>query len=268
MISIQNRLKKVIKDSLKRRGYELERIPEVIRIHPKSADLSFSIAELLIDRELARSDGGNVVQIGAFDGKSNDFTFDYIRKYGSNALLVEPQDEAFNELVKNYKNQDNLILEKVAIAEYDGVLPFYRIKEEYHASFRLGPQLASSDRKHLENALSIEHLEGLPANRDECIECVEVPCLRFDSLLEKHNIEQISVLQIDTEGFDYEIIKMIDFNKIQPEIINFEIVHLSKETLDEAMLLLFEKGYEMLRYGINMIAKKRVKTSVDTHFFH
>jgi FkbM family methyltransferase len=262
-----NALKHQIKKSLRKWGYKVDRTPLTFLEHPKDSELAFSVAETLIEYEMMQQPEAHVVQIGAFDGKSNDFTYELIRKHKVPAVLVEPQKEAFEEMASNYEGQPNLRLENVAISDHDGTLPFYRIKEAYHASFRLAPQLASSDRSHLERALSIKHLKGLPEDRNSCIECIEVPCLTFESLLEKNGITSVSILQIDTEGYDFEIIKMIDFQKNAPTIINFEIIHLSHEELDEATALLFSNGYEMLRYGINMIARKKVKTAVEKNFY-
>ena len=47
-------------------------------------------------------------------------------------------------------------------------------------------------------------------------------CLTFDELVRQYDVEHIDLLQIDTEGYDAEIIKSIDFSKIKPSIIRFE----------------------------------------------
>jgi hypothetical protein len=41
-------------------------------------------------------------------------------------------------------------------------------------------------------------------------------------LLNRHSIPSIGLLQLDTEGFDFEIIKMVDFCKQKPILSNFE----------------------------------------------
>jgi hypothetical protein len=53
----------------------------------------------------------------------------------------------------------------------------------------------------------------------------------------------LDYLQIDTEGFDYEILKMIDFSIIKPKLIKFESVNLSISDKQSANLLLVCNGY-------------------------
>ncbi|MDD4349128.1 MAG: FkbM family methyltransferase [Opitutales bacterium] len=254
-MAISNRIKRFIKSALQSKGYRLDRIPTLFRDHPVEADLSYVAPELIIEREMAiQGNAATVVQIGAFDGVSNDFLYDSIKKVGSPALLVEPQPEPFQSLVKNYEGQAHVSFERVAIADYDGVLPMYRIKEAYHPFIRLAPQFTSPNRQHIVNALS-GSIPGIPSDTDACIEEFDVPCLTLQSLFERHQIHKISVLQVDTEGYDYRIIKMLDFTKYRPTIINFEVVHMTRLQIDEIMWMLYRNGYKIMRYGINMIAK-------------
>ena len=46
--------------------------------------------------------------------------------------------------------------------------------------------------------------------------------ITFDDICKNHNITNIEYLQIDTEGFDSEIIKIIDLNKYKINKIRFE----------------------------------------------
>lgn len=260
---VKGRLKKWIES----KGYSVEKTYEAQLRHGKTADLRFGVAEFAIDSILRNGKSPVVVQVGAFDGKSNDFLYDYLLKYDVTAILVEPQPEAFKLLERNYKGVKGAILENAAIAKTDGAMQLFRIKTQYHRSFRLAPQLASFDRQHLLNALSIKHLEGLPDDRNECIESIDVPCLTFGTLLKNHSIQQLDILQIDTEGFDWEIVKMINFNELKPTLINFEIAHLSHSEVNYAIDLLANNGYMTLVYGINMLAIQREGSSVEEHFF-
>jgi len=46
--------------------------------------------------------------------------------------------------------------------------------------------------------------------------------LTFNQLCQKHNINHITYLQIDTEGYDSEIIRSIDFTKVSIDNIKYE----------------------------------------------
>jgi hypothetical protein len=61
--------------------------------------------------------------------------------------------------------------------------------------------------------------------------------------------QKIDILQIDTEGFDYEILKLFQFNTFLPKIIIFESENLSAADLAECKTWLGEKGYVFEGFG-------------------
>ncbi|OFZ56845.1 MAG: hypothetical protein A3D92_18725 [Bacteroidetes bacterium RIFCSPHIGHO2_02_FULL_44_7] len=67
--------------------------------------------------------------------------------------------------------------------------------------------------------------------------------MTLKDLLQKYNITDIDLLQIDVEGYEYEIIKSIDFNVIRPKIIHYENKHLNIDDNRECAILLKAKGY-------------------------
>ena len=81
-----------------------------------------------------------------------------------------------------------------------------------------------------------------------------VHCISLDNLLVEQNVPQIDLLQIDAEGYDYEIIKMIDFQKIKPSIIRYEHKHLSKQDFDACLEYLIQNSYRILNEGSDITA--------------
>ncbi|MDC1112474.1 FkbM family methyltransferase [Candidatus Pelagibacter sp.] len=77
---------------------------------------------------------------------------------------------------------------------------------------------------------------------------IEVKTLAY--LLEKYFPEKkIDLLDIDAEGFDYEVLKGIDFNKNIINLIMIEVHHFSKETIDKSIKirnLLEQKGFTLV----------------------
>ena len=71
--------------------------------------------------------------------------------------------------------------------------------------------------------------------------------MSFADLLNEYNIERIDLLQIDTEGYDSEIIRGLDFSKIKPSFIHFEHGEgvMSKEDFSEVLDILHRNGYEI-----------------------
>ena len=75
-------------------------------------------------------------------------------------------------------------------------------------------------------------------------------CISLSDLIKEQNIKHIDLLQIDTEGYDYQILKSIDFTIVKPTIISFEhgvrMGIMTKEQLFEIQNLLMDNGYSVL----------------------
>jgi len=54
-----------------------------------------------------------------------------------------------------------------------------------------------------------------------------VQCETLSALLNKHNLSSPDLLVIDAEGYDFEILKTIDFAHTKPKYINYEHALLS-----------------------------------------
>jgi len=75
-----------------------------------------------------------------------------------------------------------------------------------------------------------------------------VRCLTIHQLMERHGIAQLDLLQMDAEGYDYSILKTIDFALTRPHFINYERVLLhDDEPACRAMLT--AAGYALLDWG-------------------
>ena len=56
----------------------------------------------------------------------------------------------------------------------------------------------------------------------EYIEEVTVKCVSFADFVKSQAIQNLDLLLIDTEGYDFEILMSIDFSVLKPKIIRFE----------------------------------------------
>ena len=104
--------------------------------------------------------------------------------------------------------------------------------------------ISSFDKNHL--------LKHLP--KDVPIRSAEVPTLTVATLLTRHSITKIDLLQIDVEGYDYEVIKMLDFNVVKPTVINFEHMHIPRPQRWECYRHLAAHGYDLAASRMNTVA--------------
>jgi len=175
------------------------------------------------------------LQIGGNDGYINDPMFKCVKRYNLKGIIVEPQKEVFEQrLRKTYRFEKKVILENVAIADSNEIKKLYKLAI---SDSRWATGLATFDRKTLEHHIEKGYVderakkEGItiPKNKADYITYEEVNCSTIERLLQKHHFEYLDLLQIDTEGYDFEIIKTIDFNTLKPKIISFESEHLSSK---------------------------------------
>jgi FkbM family methyltransferase len=185
-----------------------------------------------------------VVQIGAHDGISFDPVHEYIVDNQLSALLVEPQPEIFQRLQDTYLGQGRIIFENAAIAKRTGTIPLYR--------FRAGPGVPY-EASCLASLSKTEIERDLHEIRGE-IEEISVPAFTLSDLLDRHSIQRIGLLQLDTEGFDFEIIKMIEFSRWKPVLINFEDGFADRSQRKDCLSFLADHGYRMLKNGIDIVA--------------
>ena len=78
----------------------------------------------------------------------------------------------------------------------------------------------------------------------------------MDDILRLGNFDSVDLLQVDAEGYDYEILKSIDFERIAPKILRFEYRHFSEPDLDECLRMLAGFGYQFMTEKLDLIAVK------------
>lgn len=200
-------------------------------------------------KELMAKRGGEMlsfIQIGAHDGLSSDPLRPYILKHRWTGILVEPQPELFKRLVENYEGNMRLTFENGAIGNENGKVKLYRFKAGQNL-----PDHATMLTSFRADAL-IYNGHGYKGEIEE----IEVPCVTFQTLLESHGIKDLDVLQIDTEGFDYEILKMMATSELRPALIHYEHGMLHGHGKEACEKMLRELGYTLTLLGIDTVAFK------------
>jgi hypothetical protein len=154
-------------------------------------------------------------QIGTNNGK--DLFRELIKnKKPDIIILVEPNELLISSIKKNYDNIENVNIYNKAI--------YYNSNEvvELFIPAKNGIIGTKAD-----NGITYSdvHFSLLPmndwGNKDDMVK-IKATTITFDDICKIHNITEIEYLQIDTEGFDTEIIKMINLSKYRIKNIRFE----------------------------------------------
>jgi FkbM family methyltransferase len=201
------------------------------------------------------------IEIGANDGVQYDHLRPFIVSLPWRGVMVEPVPRLFARLRDNYRGHGGVSFENAAISDVDGLVPFYYVAPA--ADQGQGDQpiwsdaIGSLSRDEVEKTIAAArafaargcgvHIPHVEAR----IERTEVPSLTFESLCRKHAIGEFDLLVIDAEGYDYEIIKGIDFERHRPRLLIYESNHLAPEELDECRTYLEGLGYELMYEGFD-----------------
>ena len=192
------------------------------------------------------------IQIGANDGIRNDPLLSLRNKYSWKGILIEPQKSAFRKLQHNFEGNRNLVLVNAAISNKSGVQQLYRLsfsEEEWataRSSFKRETLKRSIDAG-IVDKLAIAHGIEVPSSKESYITSEPVQSLTFDDLVKTYNVDHVDFLLIDTEGFDYEILKLIDLRRYKPLIVFYEYKHLSLEDYRSSVQLMRSCGYKLYR---------------------
>ncbi len=233
-------------------GLEIRRLAK----EQMAADAVLDVLSLCVADMMARLPEGHevfCVEVGANDGDMADPIRPFIEAHGWRGVLVEPQPRVFERLVRNYAHQPQLRFENAALAPQDGSATLY--------CFADAPDLPADA-----SMLASFRRDVLETNSRAYagpIEAITVPTLTFDTLMRKHGATHMDVLQVDTEGFDWQVIKMVDFDRFRPAIIHFENNFLSAAEMADCVALLARNGYRMLNAGVDTIAYRQ---GVDERF--
>ena len=196
------------------------------------------------------------IQVGANDGKSGDPLFPLIREFGWRGVLIEPQRRVYETLLARHPDSPGLAFENVAIAEEEGVRDLFVIA---FSNERWATGLASLDRRHLERHLRNGYVRrraagALPDRAADCITTQRVRTTTFDALLDKHRPEKIHLLQIDAEGYDHHLLRLFDFGRFRPALVQFEQHVMDADQRESSLRLIGERGYVSFSCGVNVAA--------------
>lgn len=257
--SIQKQMEQAAKAFLQSRGYQVHQVSPAPAQRP-TAKLQIDF-EFVVNDHLARVTPADFffIQVGAFDGVTNDPLRPFIERYKWRGILLEPQKQAFQKLVENYREHPQLTFLNAAVADKDGTTDLYSVRGKDGLPM-WSDQIASLRKDHV-----LKHEHGVPAygiqekipDIQNLVQVDQVECFRLDTLFRTHNVARVDLLQIDAEGFDYQVIKTIDWDKIRPAIIHYEHMHLSQSEQNECLTCLMDHGYHIAIEFANTVAYLR-----------
>ncbi len=201
---------------------------------------------LAVDRFLRRTiearERFSVLQVGAYDGISNDPLHDLIQAYPHlHAVLLEPQAEPYAALQARWEGCARVVPLQKALADACGERSLYVLRESDRHLHPFAGQIASFSRAHVE----FECARYIWRPSRDVITSIAVPTIDWPTLVEQHG--PFDYVTIDVEGYDGEVLRQMDFTKTPPEIIRYEYRHLTADAQQRAAQRLERAGYVLRR---------------------
>jgi FkbM family methyltransferase len=210
-------IKRLLQRTARKYGYEVRKAPQ--------ANFGcVSVFDLAMQYLIAiRGEQQIFLEVGANDGVSGDPLREYILKYKWQGVMVEPQPDVFARLKANYAGEhEGIAFENVAISSDPNPLKMYRLPISSRDSTLGTSTVASGDPKVAAKQLHMKTAD---------LEKIHVPTARLNDLMQKHGLEELGILQLDTEGFDWDALQTLDLTRTRPWLIRFEHGHLSPHAI-------------------------------------
>lgn len=213
-----------------------------------------------------------VLQVGANDGITHDPIHKFIKRDHWQGVLLEPQKDVFDKyLSKIYALDVGIHTVHAALGHEDGTQAIFKIG---FSQARWATGLTSFRREVLEEAFKSGHVarqaakEGvpIPSETEQQIVADMVPVISVSTIRSNYQLAKIDLLQIDTEGFDFEIIKMFDLGQDPPKAIVYENIHLSIQDAITCKQYLSKSNYLVRDYAGNTVAMQSPSTKLRKYF--
>lgn len=190
------------------------------------------VEDLLIESALQTLGVSNppYLDIGANHPVLLNNTFLFYSK-GGKGVCVEPNPEIFQK-IKNRRGRDICLNMGIGTFDSDGA-DFYMMSSSGFSTF----VKSEAEKCAKENNYGVQKIEKI----------IKIPLININTLMEKYFPDGVDLVSLDTEGYDFEILKALDFGKHRPKVFCVETLRyettnkLRKQT--EIIDYMTEHGY-------------------------
>jgi FkbM family methyltransferase len=200
----------------------------------------------------------SIIDIGAHKG---DFSRKFINdKNIKNFFLFEPQLKFYKYLLNKFKNNKKIKIYNVAIDTVNNKIKKIALNVDPTTS-----SLAKIDK----NSLLYKIKNIILNSKDNYYSSQKVRTLRLDYFLKKKKINRISLLKIDTEGYEMKVIKSLgsDIKKIKYILLELKFIHfyknysqkkIGKYLLKNKFILIKNFKNPMMHYQDSLYINKKI----------
>lgn len=206
--------------------------------------------DMFLNRWFFKNRGpGFFIDVGAFDGILGSNTSYFEKHLQWRGIAFEPNPSAF-EVLRATRSCRSI---QGCAYHQDGQIPFLALSEREHREGTKSRPPCSLLQMMLDSSHGGAMLSGIPEHMGQ-VDRVEwaskamklnqilatVPCHRIDTVLNDYGVKIVDYLSIDVEGAELEVLRGIDFERVQVNIIGVEHSPRFSEVYD----LLTTSGFE------------------------
>jgi len=200
----------------------------------------------------------SIIDIGAHKG---DFSRKFINDENiKNFFLFEPQLKFYKYLLNKFKNNKKIKIYNVAIDTVNNKIKKIALNIDPSTS-----SLAKIDK----NSLLYKIKNIILNSKDNYYSSQRVKTLRLDYFFKKKKINRISLLKIDTEGYEMNVIKSLGSNikKVKYILLELKFIHFyknySQKKIEEYLLknkfiLIKNFKHPMMHYQDSLYINKKI----------
>lgn len=194
----------------------------------------------------------NALIIGAMDGQEFDNLSALYTSENWNVLFVEPVPKMFEKLKSNFTNIKNKKFEQSAVASKDGMVEMVVTdmniieNDEFHPAYK-GMSSMLPLRNGLSNLIEQEAVQQISSK-------TQVNGITINSLLKKHQIKHLDIVQIDIEGHEWMAVSQFDLETLKPGVFVIEHIAVPGEELDLLCKHFVNHGYGIYWEDADLVA--------------
>lgn len=173
---------------------------------------------------------GTFIEVGGNDGKSQSNTYFLEKIKGWNGLLVEGIPELYEKCKKERKKSS---VYNYALVGKDFGDDY--IEMEYANLMSVVSKTTLNKKEHIKKGLKCQDIKESYT--------VKVPTITLQELLDKEKIKKIDLFSLDVEGFELEVLKGVDFDKME---INYILIEIQQENYKEEIEKYLGEKYSLI----------------------
>jgi FkbM family methyltransferase len=156
---------------------------------------------------------GTFLDLGANDGRTLSNTYLLYEK-GWSGVMVEGSPHVFKRLENNFKGVERIQCLNICLSDKEGLVDFY-----HNTNHHVNPNIDKDN---------IDLLSTVVANSYErtknwgFFDKQKIYCYTFDKVIEMSMLNKFTLISIDIEGMDYNILSQINLEKTETECVIIE----------------------------------------------